>query len=103
MSTSAPAGRRSVLGSKDRVKTAVAAGLGTSVENYDFIAYGTASALYFGAVFFPESDRFVGTLLSFATLAVGFVMRPLGGAIGGYFADKVGRKPVLVTAMLVMG
>ncbi|MFI6377089.1 MFS transporter [Streptomyces sp. NPDC050546] len=56
-----------------------------------------------GAVFFPESDRFVGTLLSFATLAVGFVMRPLGGAIGGYFADKVGRKPVLVTAMLVMG
>ncbi|MFD7408493.1 MFS transporter [Streptomyces sp. NPDC059866] len=51
----------------------------------------------------PESDRFVGTLLSFATLAVGFVMRPLGGAIGGYFADKVGRKPVLVTAMLVMG
>ncbi|MEU6812889.1 MFS transporter [Streptomyces sp. NPDC046831] len=103
MSTSAPAGRRSVLGSKDRVKTAVAAGLGTSVENYDFIAYGTASALYFGAVFFPESDRFVGTLLAFATLAVGFVMRPLGGAIGGYFADKVGRKPVLVTAMLVMG
>lgn len=76
MSTSAPAGRRSVLGSKDRVKTAVAAALGTSVENYDFIAYGTASALYFGAVFFPESDRFVGTLLSFATLAVGFVMRP---------------------------
>ncbi|RZB14798.1 MFS transporter [Streptomyces sp. F001] len=103
MSTSVPAGRRSVLGSKDRVKTAVAAGLGTSVENYDFIAYGTASALYFGAVFFPESDRFVGTLLSFATLAVGFVMRPLGGAVGGYFADKVGRKPVLVTAMLVMG
>ncbi|WP_407554759.1 MFS transporter [Streptomyces sp. Pv4-95] len=103
MSTSVPAGRRSVLGSKDRVKTAVAAAFGTSVENYDFIAYGTASALYFGSVFFPESDRFVGTLLSFATLAVGFVMRPLGGAIGGYFADKFGRKPVLVAAMIVMG
>ncbi|MEU1666347.1 MFS transporter [Streptomyces sparsogenes] len=103
MSTRATAGRRSVLGSEDRVKTAVAAALGTSVENYDFIAYGTASALYFGAVFFPESDRFIGTLLSFATLAVGFVMRPLGGAIGGYFADKLGRKPVLVTAMIVMG
>ncbi|MGW6159757.1 MFS transporter, partial [Streptomyces sp. NPDC055144] len=86
-----------------RVKTAIAAAFGTSVENYDFIAYGTASALYFGAVFFPESDRFVGTLLSFATLAVGFVMRPLGGAIGGYFADKFGRKPVLVAAMIVMG
>lgn len=103
MSTSVPAGRRSVLGSKDRVKTAVAAAFGTSVENYDFIAYGTASALYFGAVFFPESDRFVGTLLSFATLAVGFVMRPLGGAVGGYFADRFGRKPVLVAAMIVMG
>lgn len=103
MSTSATAGRHNVLGSKDRVKTAVAAAFGTSVENYDFIAYGTASALYFGAVFFPESDRFVGTLLSFATLAVGFVMRPLGGAVGGYFADKLGRKPVLVAAMIVMG
>ncbi|QYH34667.1 MFS transporter [Salinibacterium sp. M195] len=95
--------RKSALGSKDRNKTAVAAALGTSVENYDFIAFGTASALYFGAVFFPESDRFVGTLLAFATLAVGFLMRPLGGAIGGYLADKFGRKPVLVGAMLVMG
>ncbi|MFA3841398.1 MFS transporter [Streptomyces aureus] len=100
MSTST---QRSVLGSKDRFKTAVAAAFGTSVENYDFIAYGTASALYFGAVFFPDSDRYIGTLLSFATLAVGFVMRPLGGAVGGYFADKYGRKPVLVTAMSVMG
>ncbi|GAA1239296.1 MULTISPECIES: MFS transporter [Streptomyces] len=100
MSTST---QRSVLGSKDRFKTAVAAAFGTSVENYDFIAYGTASALYFGAVFFPDSDRYIGTLLAFATLAVGFVMRPLGGAVGGYFADKYGRKPVLVTAMSVMG
>ncbi|MFJ9082659.1 MFS transporter [Streptomyces sp. NPDC102384] len=103
MSTSTHTGQPSVLGSKDRVKTAIAAAFGTSVENYDFIAYGTASALYFGAVFFPDSDRFVGTLLSFATLAVGFVMRPLGGAVGGYFADKFGRKPVLVAAMIVMG
>ena len=51
----APPPRRSSLGSKDRVKTAIAAGVGTSVENYDFIAYGTAAALYFGAVFFPET------------------------------------------------
>ena len=56
-------------GSPDKLRTAIAAALGTSVENYDFIAYGTASALYFGAVFFPENDPFVGTLLSFATLA----------------------------------
>jgi MFS family permease len=95
--------RPSPLGSKDRVKTAIAAALGTSIENYDFIAYGTAAALYFGAVFFPDSDPFVGTLLAFATLAVGFLMRPLGGAIGGYLGDRFGRKPVLVGAMLVMG
>ncbi|MFC7331046.1 MFS transporter [Marinactinospora rubrisoli] len=95
--------RRSPLGSKDRNKTAIAAAVGTSVENYDFIAYGTASALYFGTVFFPESDRFTGTLLAFATLAVGFVMRPLGGAIGGFLGDRFGRKPVLVGAMIVMG
>jgi MFS family permease len=95
--------RASVRGTPDRMKTALAAAAGTSVENYDFIAYGTASALYFGAVFFPEDDPVVGTLLSFATLAVGFLMRPLGGALGGYLGDRFGRKPVLVTAMLVMG
>lgn len=95
--------RSSVLGSKDRLKTAIAAGVGTSVENYDFVAYGTAAALYFGAVFFPAEDPLVRTLLAFATLAVGFVMRPLGGAIGGYLGDKYGRKPVLVGAMIVMG
>lgn len=98
-----PALKPSPLGSKDRNKTAVAAAFGTSVENYDFIAYSTASALYFGTVFFPAGDPFVGTLLSFATLAVGFLMRPLGGAIGGFLADKYGRKPVLVGAMLTMG
>jgi MFS family permease len=99
----APGAPRSVRGTKDRRKTAIAAAVGTSVENYDFVAYGTASALYFGAVFFPDDDPVVGTLLAFATLAVGFVMRPIGGAVGGYFGDRFGRKPVLVTAMIVMG
>ncbi|GAA3656768.1 MFS transporter [Microbacterium marinilacus] len=103
MSSIAPAPRRSVLGSKDRLKTALAAGVGTSVENYDFVAYGTAAALYFGAVFFPSDDRLTGTLLAFGTLAVGFVMRPVGGAVGGYLGDRFGRKPVLVGAMIVMG
>ncbi len=103
MSASTTTKTPSVLGSKDRLKTAIAAGVGTSVENYDFIAYGTAAALYFGPAFFPSEDPLVSTLLAFATLAVGFVMRPLGGAIGGYLGDKHGRKPVLVAAMLVMG
>ncbi|MCT6836589.1 MAG: MHS family MFS transporter [Bifidobacteriales bacterium] len=92
-----------VLGSKDRLETSIAAGIGTCVENYDFIAYSTAAALYFGTDFFPAGNRFISTMLAFATLAVGFVMRPIGGAVGGYLADKHGRKPVLVGALLVMG
>lgn len=89
--------------SPGKVKTAVAAAAGTCVENYDFIAYGTAAALYFDEAFFPESDPLVGTLLAFATLGVGFLMRPIGGAVGGYLGDRYGRKPVLVGALLVMG
>lgn len=103
MTSTTATDRRSPLGSKDRVKTAVAAGVGTSVENYDFISYGTAAALYFGVVFFPAEDPLVRNLLAFSTLAVGFLMRPLGGAIGGYLGDRYGRKPVLVGAMIVMG
>ena len=79
---------RNPHGSPDRIKTAIAAAVGTSVENYDFIAYGTASALYFGKAFFPGEDPVVGTILAFATLAVGFLMRPIGGSIGGYLGDR---------------
>lgn len=95
--------RQAAQGSPGKFKTAIASAAGTCVENYDFVAYGTAAALYFGKVFFPNTDPVVGTLLAFATLAVGFFMRPLGGAIGGYLGDKHGRKPVLVGALLAMG
>ena len=95
--------RQAEHGSPGKVKTALGAAAGTCVENYDFVAYGTASALYFGDAFFPESDPVTGTLLSFATLGVGFLMRPIGGSVGGYLADRFGRKPVLVGALLVMG
>ncbi|OII38038.1 MFS transporter [Curtobacterium sp. MMLR14_010] len=90
-------------GSPDKRSAAIGAAVGTCVENYDFLAYGTASALYFGHAFFPGEDPLVGTLLSFATLGVGFAMRPLGGIIGGVLGDRIGRKPVLVGALLVMG
>jgi MFS family permease len=95
--------RQAEHGSPGKLKTAFGAAAGTCVENYDFVAYGTASALYFGDAFFPESDPTVGTLLSFATLGVGFLMRPIGGSVGGYLADRFGRKPVLVGALLLMG
>lgn len=94
---------RATHGAKDKRSAAIGAAVGTCVENYDFLAYGTASALYFGHAFFPGEDPLIGTLLSFATLGVGFAMRPLGGIIGGVLGDKIGRKPVLVGALLVMG
>ncbi len=71
-------------GSPGKLRTAFGAAAGTCVENYDSVAYGTASALYFGDAFFPKSDPTVGTLLSFATLGVGFLMWPIGGSVGGY-------------------
>jgi MHS family shikimate/dehydroshikimate transporter-like MFS transporter len=94
---------RAQHGTSDKKSAAIGAAVGTCVENYDFLAFGTASALYFGDAFFPGEDPLTGTLLAFATLGVGFAMRPLGGIIGGVLGDKIGRKPVLVGALLVMG
>ncbi|MET0862776.1 MAG: MFS transporter, partial [Nakamurella sp.] len=84
-------------------QVAISSGIGATIEAYDFIGYGTAAALYFGTYFFPGSDPLTATLLSFATLGVGFLVRPLGGVIGGYLGDKLGRKPVLVASLIVMG
>jgi MHS family shikimate/dehydroshikimate transporter-like MFS transporter len=77
--------------------------LGTVVEWYDFLIYGTAAALVFNKLFFPTMDPVAGTLAAFAAYAVGFVARPLGGAIFGHFGDRVGRKAMLTLTMLIMG
>ena len=77
--------------------------VGTSLEWYDFFIYGTAAALVFNELFFPSFDPLVGTLLAFATFAVGFVSRPLGGLIFGHYGDRIGRKNVLVATLLLMG
>jgi hypothetical protein len=66
--------------------------IGTMIEWYDFLLYGTAAELVFNKLFFPSFDPFVGTLAAFGSYAVGFVARPLGGAIFGHFGDKIGRK-----------
>lgn len=76
---------------------------GTMIEWYDFLIYGTAAALVFNKLFFPSFDPFVGTLAAFGSYAVGFVTRPLGGAIFGHFGDKIGRKTMLMIAMMIMG
>ena len=84
-------------------KVVVASFIGTTIEWYDYFIYGTAAALVFPQLFFPEFSPLAGTLASFATFAVGFAARPLGGVIFGHYGDKIGRKAMLVTTLLIMG
>jgi MFS family permease len=87
-----------------KVRRVAWAGLiGTALEQYDFVIYGTASALIFNKLFFPNVSPAIGILASFATYAVGFGARPLGGLIFSRFGDRYGRKFVLVTTLLLMG
>jgi MFS family permease len=92
-----------IEGTPTKKKVAVGCSIGATIETYDFIGFGTAAALYFNDAFFPASDPLSGTLLSFATLGIGFSVRPLGGIVGGYLGDRIGRKPVLVGSLLLMG
>ena len=90
--------------SPSSVRRVVAAGfIGTTIEWYDFFLYGTASALVFNKLFFPQFDSFAGQMAAFATNAVGFFARPLGGIVFGHFGDKLGRKSMLVTTLMMMG
>lgn len=84
-------------------KTTAATIVGNTIEFYDFNVYGTLTALVFGRLFFAGVDPVAGTLLAFATFAVGFLSRPLGGVVFGHFGDKYGRKPVLVASLITMG
>ncbi|MGW6144235.1 MFS transporter [Streptomyces sp. NPDC055144] len=77
--------------------------IGTTIEWYDFFLYGSAAALVFNTLFFPNEDPLVGTLLSFLTYAVGFAARPLGALVFGHFGDRLGRKKLLVISLLMMG
>jgi metabolite-proton symporter len=84
-------------------KTIIGGFVGTSIEWYDFFLYGSAAALVFNQVFFPNFEPLTGTLLAFATYAVAFLARPLGGLLFGHFGDKYGRKSSLIATLMVMG
>jgi MFS family permease len=88
---------------KTPAKAALASSIGSVLEYYDFFIYGTAAALVFGKVFFPDSDPATGTLLSFATYGVGYVARPVGAFFMGHLGDRYGRKRVLVLTVVMMG
>ncbi len=77
--------------------------IGTAIEWYDFFLYGTAAALVFNKLFFPTIEPAAGTMAAFATYAVGFFARPIGGVIFGHFGDRIGRKSMLVTTLMMMG
>lgn len=84
-------------------KAAWAGLIGTTLENYDFVIYGTASALIFSELFFPNVSPTVGMIASFSTYAVGFIARPLGGIFFSRYGDRLGRKFVLVATLFLMG
>jgi MFS family permease len=86
------------------IRRVVAAGsAGMTLEAYDFLLYGSAAALVFNRLFFPSEDPLVGTMLAFVSYALGFFARPLGGIVFGHFGDRVGRKPLLIVSLLLMG
>jgi MHS family shikimate/dehydroshikimate transporter-like MFS transporter len=81
----------------------MASAVGSALEWYDFFIYGMAAALVFGDLFFPRLDPAVGTLAAFATFGVGFFARPFGGMVFGHLGDRIGRKPVLVITLMLVG
>lgn len=84
-------------------RVVLASFIGTTIEWYDFFIYGTAAALVFNQLFFPEVDDLTGTMYAYATFAIGFFARPIGGIVFGHFGDRLGRKTMLVTTLTMMG
>src|SRR5437870_8084910 len=85
------------------LQVAAASLIGTSIEWYDCFLYGTAAALVFNKLFFPTFAPLAGTVAAFATYAVGFIARPIGGIVFGHYGDKLGRKTMFYLTLLMMG
>lgn len=84
-------------------KVALASVIGATIEWYDFFLYGVVAGLVLNKLYFPGDDPAMATLMAYATFAVGFISRPLGGIIFGHFGDKIGRKKMLVVTLMIMG
>lgn len=95
--------RQALEEEKSMRRVVMASVIGTTVEWYDFLLYGTAAALVFNKIFFPGLDPLMGTLAALGSFAVGFIARPLGGVVFGHFGDRVGRKSMLMLTMFLMG
>src|SRR3982751_4924087 len=93
----------SVADTREIQRVAFASAIGCVIEWYDFFLYGVVAGLVFNKLFFPNQDPFVGMLLAYATFAVGFVARPVGGILFGHFGDRLGRKGMLELTLLIMG
>lgn len=92
-----------IANSSSTRRVVLASFVGTMIEWYDFFLYGTAAALVFNQLFFTSLDPVAGTMAAFATYAVGFFARPLGGIVFGHYGDKIGRKSMLVASLMLMG
>ncbi len=84
-------------------RVVLASFVGTTIEWYDFFIYGTAAALVFNKLFFPVGDDFLSSMAAYGSFAIGFFARPLGGIVFGHFGDRIGRKAMLVTTLMMMG
>ncbi len=84
-------------------RVVLASFVGTTIEWYDFFIYGMAATLVFDKLFFPVGDAFLSQMAAFGSFAIGFFARPLGGVIFGHFGDRLGRKTMLVTTLMMMG
>jgi MFS family permease len=88
---------------RSMLKITIAMMIGGAIEAFDFLAYGTATAVAFNRLFFPAIDAAAGQLAAFGTFAAGFFARPVGGLIFGYFGDRLGRKKMLMIGLILMG
>jgi MFS family permease len=106
MSSAAPAtpsGLSDAEHSAQLRRALIASTVGTTIEWYDFLLYGTVTGLVFGKLFFPKSVPIIGVLEAFGVFFIGFVGRPIGAAIFGHYGDRIGRKATLIVTLLVTG